>query len=106
MKEPESVIAGEFFFDPDDAIYEDHFPGKPIVPGSLIIEAFLSVVRPVVEDHWKGFSVENFRFRRFISPGPYAFRVTGNADELLRCALYDGGRTVVTGTLACSDVLC
>jgi 3-hydroxyacyl-[acyl-carrier-protein] dehydratase len=106
VKAPESVIAGEFFFDPDDAIYADHFPGKPIVPGSLIIEAFMTVVRPVLEGRWKRFSVENFRFRRFISPGLYAFRVSAKTDELLQCALYDGGRTVVTGTLSGSDASC
>jgi 3-hydroxyacyl-[acyl-carrier-protein] dehydratase len=101
----EPIIAGEFFFDPEDFIYQDHFPGNPVVPGSLIIEAFMGVVRPVVEKKWQTWSVEKFRFRHFISPGRYAFRVVGKPDGSMQCALYDGGRTVVTGDFSGSEAL-
>jgi 3-hydroxyacyl-[acyl-carrier-protein] dehydratase len=100
---PDAIIAGEFFFDPGDFIYTDHFPGNPVVPGSLIIEAFMSVVRPVVEGAWETLSVENFRFRHFISPGRYAFRVAGTPNGAMQCTLYSGGRTVVTGNLSGSE---
>lgn len=106
MEASESLIAGEFFFDPEDSIYPDHFPGNPIVPGSLILEAFMRVVRPVLGDCGKTWAVENFRFRRFISPGRYAFRVTGKSDGALQCALYDGDRTVATGILSGSGLPC
>jgi 3-hydroxymyristoyl/3-hydroxydecanoyl-(acyl carrier protein) dehydratase len=36
---------GNFFFDPDDGIYRTHFPGYPVVPGSLIVHAFLKAGR-------------------------------------------------------------
>ena len=100
MKTPESLIAGEFFFDPEDLIYQDHFPGKPVVPGSLIIEAFIRAVRSVAQGGVTGLFVENFRFRHFISPGRYAFRVTGGFTGSMQCALYDGDRTVATGILS------
>jgi 3-hydroxyacyl-[acyl-carrier-protein] dehydratase len=106
MERSELSLDGEFFFDPCDVIYSDHFPGNPVVPGSLIIEAFITVVRPVLEERWETFSVENFRFRHFISPGIYAFRVTARADGSMQCTLYDGGRTVATGILSGVDESC
>jgi 3-hydroxyacyl-[acyl-carrier-protein] dehydratase len=106
MEPPESDIAGEIFFDPQDAIYPDHFPGHPVVPGSLIIEAFMRVVEPVLADGGKIWSLENFRFRHFISPGRYVFRVAVNADGPMRCVLYDGSRVVATGILSNSDLSC
>lgn len=106
MGAPEPVIAGEFFFDRQDLIYPDHFPGNPVVPGSLIIEAFARVVRSVVKNNEKQFSVENFRFRQFIPPGRYAFSVTGKSDGTMQCVLYDDDRKVVTGILTGSDCLC
>jgi 3-hydroxyacyl-[acyl-carrier-protein] dehydratase len=103
MVPPESDIAGEIFFDPQDSIYPDHFPGHPVVPGSLIIEAFIRVVGPILKDNQKSWVVENFRFRHFISPGRYAFRVSGKADGPMQCMLYDGSRVVATGILSSSD---
>jgi 3-hydroxyacyl-[acyl-carrier-protein] dehydratase len=100
MGTSDSILTGEFFFDPEDFIYTDHFPGNPVVPGSLIIDAFIRVVQPVGEDQGRRWSVENFRFRNFISPGRYAFRVAGKSHGVLQCALYDGGRTVATGVLS------
>lgn len=102
----EPIIAGEFFFDPEDLIYSDHFPGNPVVPGSLIIEAFMRVVRLKVETGGKAWSVENFRFRRFISPDRYAFRVVRVSTGAMRCVLFDGDRTVVTGILSISELSC
>jgi 3-hydroxyacyl-[acyl-carrier-protein] dehydratase len=103
MEAPDAFIAGEFFFDPEDFIFADHFPGNPVVPGSLIIEAFMRVVLPVVEEEWETLLVEDFRFRHFISPGRYAFRVTRITDGAMQCALYAGGRTVATGFLSGLD---
>ena len=106
MGNPESTIAGEFYFDPDDPIYTDHFPGRPVVPGSLIIEAFMTAVRPVLKEQWSTILVENFRFRHFISPGRYAFCVTSQTDGSMHCVLYEGGRTVAAGLLSKSDEPC
>ena len=103
MGPPESNVTGEIFFDPEDSIYADHFPGNPVVPGSLIIAAFLRVVGLAAKAEGKSWSVENFRFRRFIPPGQYDYRISWKSDGSVQCALYDDGRTVVTGILACSE---
>lgn len=106
MEPSESDIAGEIFFDPQDGIYADHFPGHPVVPGSLIIEAFIRVVGPALKECGKRWSVENFRFRHFISPGRYVFRASGNAGGPMRCVLYDGSRVVATGIISGSEHSC
>jgi 3-hydroxyacyl-[acyl-carrier-protein] dehydratase len=86
-----------FFFDPQDPIYVDHFPGHPVVPGSLIVHAFM-VAGGSLEDAASPWSIESFRFRRFISPGEYAYRIEV-AGRRLRCSLLRGPSIVATGTL-------
>jgi 3-hydroxyacyl-[acyl-carrier-protein] dehydratase len=98
MPSPEMAAEGHFCFDPQDPIYADHFPGRPVVPGSLILEAFLTAARPVMKGPG-GCTLENFRFRRFLTPGRYAFRLECQSDGSLLCTLRDQGRVVVTGTL-------
>jgi 3-hydroxyacyl-[acyl-carrier-protein] dehydratase len=106
MEASEPIITGEFYFDPDDLIYADHFPGHPVVPGSLIIDAFMTAAGSVLKERWRTISVENFRFRHFIAPGRYTFCVTSKTDGSMQCVLYDDGRTAVTGLLAGSVEPC
>ncbi len=82
-------------FDSEDEIYADHFPGNPIVPGSLIMHAFFKAAKEA------GFSmkdnvVENFRFKSFIPPGEYVYDIVYSG-SYLKCRLYDGEKTAVTG---------
>ena len=88
---------GTFWFDPNDRIYEDHFPGHPIVPGSMIVHAFLLAGKKHRLSRSSS-TIENFRFKRFISPGEYGYRI-GVKGEELKCTLYDGSSVVATGTL-------
>lgn len=92
---------GIFDFTADDAIYADHFPGRPVVPGSLIIHAFISVA---MAGGWrvKTLVVKQFRFIRFVTPGRYRYRIhcPENADGALTCELFDADTPVTTGKLA------
>ncbi len=91
------VLSGLFCFDPGDGIYAHHFPGRPVVPGSLIVQAFMLAGERL--GFFEGpLQIENFRFRRFISPGEYAYRIDVMGDRL-QCTLYDGPLTVAGGTL-------
>lgn len=88
-------IKGTFYFDPADRIYEDHFPGNPVVPGSLIVHAFSEAGKKI------GFvpdcpTIENFRFREFVPPGEYSYTLELLSDQL-KCRLYRGDKTFVTG---------
>ncbi|HDL08388.1 MAG TPA: hypothetical protein ENG35_06585 [Desulfobacteraceae bacterium] len=100
-KEDPCSIEGIFYFDPDDLIYGDHFPGNPVVPGSLIIHSFLKAVEKA------GFKsdqyiVENFKFKEFVSPGEYFFNIRIFHDRL-KCRLYRNSlnkfKTMVTGII-------
>jgi 3-hydroxyacyl-[acyl-carrier-protein] dehydratase len=89
---------GHFYFDPDDPIYREHFPGHPVVPGSLIVHAFVMAIgRSYGEE--TSHPVTNFRFKRFVSPGCYAYRIEPKSNGRMACFLYDEEKTVVTGTL-------
>jgi 3-hydroxyacyl-[acyl-carrier-protein] dehydratase len=102
MPNRELTHEGHFEFDPEDPIYADHFPGNPVVPGSLIIEAFMTAAGPAMAK-WRRCLVENFRFKRFIAPGRYAFRIQSEAGGRVQCTLYDSGNAVVTGILRGKD---
>jgi len=95
-------ITGTFYFDPSDKIYHDHFPGCPVVPGSLIISAFMEAIRQE-EINGSFLSVEDFRFKEFIQPGEYGFRVKDKNGKLI-CGLYllkgEKKKALVTGIIA------
>jgi 3-hydroxyacyl-[acyl-carrier-protein] dehydratase len=94
----EKSYSGTFVFDPRDPIFADHFPGNPIVPGSLIVQAFFRAIQELEING--GYSrVERFRFKRFIQPGQYAFLLVQTNDGCLSCTLKEGSTTVATGRL-------
>jgi 3-hydroxyacyl-[acyl-carrier-protein] dehydratase len=102
MTSPETgskdVFAGTFFFDPADGIYDDHFPGNPVVPGSMIIHAFLEAAERFGLDGLCR-RLENFGFREFLNPGEYPFRMEVLGDRII-CRLHKGSKTLVTGTIS------
>ena len=74
MKPPDQMETGYFYFDPEDPIYRDHFPGSPVVPGSLVIHAFMEATgRPTGVEAER--TATRFRFKQFIQPGKYADRL-------------------------------
>lgn len=96
-------FSGIFHFDPKDLIYKDHFPGQPVVPGSLIVQAFIKAAQSP-PDAFKVTRVENFRFKRFVAPGTYPYRLVlrqdGKKGTSWQCRLLDGDQVVVSGELA------
>ena len=94
-------INGTFYFDPADRIYEDHFPGNPVVPGSVIVNAFLKAGKEA--GLWEEmYIIEDFRFKGFVSPGEHAYCIEFQTDRM-KCRLFqtdsDSSKTLVTGTL-------
>lgn len=70
----EKKIVAERTFRPEEAYFEGHFPGRPIVPGVLLLEglaqtmAYLSLcVRKADRIFLVG--IEHARFRGFVQPG-------------------------------------
>jgi len=94
-------INGTFYFDPSDMIYKDHFPGNPVVPGSVIVNAFLDAGKKSGFSDGK-YTLEDFRFRGFVKPGLHAFSMQSGSDQL-KCRLFetdiDSSKALVTGTI-------
>ena len=90
-------IEGEFFFDPQDHMYDNHFPGQPVVPGSVILHAFTAASK---KEKWIAapYAVERFRFSTFISPGLYSYVIDRITDGV-KCELYHSGKLAVSGTI-------
>ena len=94
-------IKGIFYFDPADRIYQDHFPGNPVVPGSVIVNAFLTAGRKagLIKEQC---TLKNFRFKGFVSPGEHGFSMQMMHDQM-KCRLHQGSadtsKTLVTGTI-------
>jgi len=89
---------GYFYFDPQDPIYGDHFPGNAVVPGSLIIHAFMLAAERL-GDGSPCRSASGFRFKRFVSPGRYVYRIENEPGGRMACFLYHHDQVVVKGTL-------
>lgn len=88
--------SGKFYFDPEDKIYADHFPGSPVVPGSLIVHAFLQAAG--VEPASETYQLKQFKFKQFLIPGEYDYTLH-KTDNYIKCSLYDGAKQVVTGEI-------
>ena len=93
-----SALSGTIEFDPYDYIYNEHFPGCSVVPGSMIIHAFIMATKQLGQFDGP-YTAERFRFKRFVSPGEYAYRIEPNGDNELKCILYEDNTVVVTGVI-------
>lgn len=89
---------GTFFFDPDDPIYREHYPGRAVVPGSLIVQAFILAARNHTQSQAYR-RVHRFRFKRFVHPGHYVYALSPTEDGCLICTLSDGSTPLATGML-------
>ncbi len=91
----ENSWEASLFFDPEDGLYGDHFPGNPVVPGSLITHALLQVSEAIGLTG-KTPALQNFRFNSFISPGTYRCSIRRMEDRIL-FALFDGKNIAAEG---------
>ncbi len=94
----EKITEGKFLFDPDDNIYKDHFPSIPIVPGSIIIHAFVQVLKKSGLEI-KNFEIKKFRFKKFLNPGEFSYQVK-HCSNSHKCHIYDSqGEILVSGEI-------
>ena len=67
-------LTGFIHFDPADPIYQDHFPGNPVVPGSLILDAFCRVIHQHLNVSVQ--RMYRFRFLSFVKTGDAQYSIT------------------------------
>ena len=59
----------------NEEFFRDHFPGKPVLPGAMILEGFVQAARHCLaaadggHDRWTLHEVNGMRFNRFAVPG-------------------------------------
>lgn len=100
MFEAECVLTGEFCFDAGDPVYSGHFPGRPVVPGSLIVQAFLEAAE-TISNYGGPWIIQDFRFKAFVAPGCYPFRIEVIRDRVFCCSLLSDGLILAAGRLQC-----
>jgi len=92
----EKNIFGLFNFDPEDLIYEVHFPQCPVVPGSVIVHSFMKILKSELLK--SNFRIGNFNFINFVQPGEYRYSIEYD-DTSAKCILYDKDIAVTKGTI-------
>jgi len=88
---------GKFFFDPEDPVYQQHFPDCPVVPGSLIIKAFFKAVFQHGYDCRESV-LKDFRFKEFLKPGSYDYYLRSSGNRIY-CSLRSANQEYVSGVI-------
>ncbi len=95
----------------NEALLRGHFPGNPVMPGVMLIEALAQLGATLVlgMEKFKGKlavlgGVEKFRFRKMVKPGDQV-EMEVWIDRLRSNAGTGHGRATVNGELACEGQL-
>lgn len=110
--EPGVAAEGCWHLTGDEAFFAGHFPGRPTLPGVLMVEALaqLGAVAVLTDDRFAGKlplfgGIDRARFRRQVSPGD-RLDLRVEMTKLAARAGKGSGRATVGGELACeADLL-
>jgi 3-hydroxyacyl-[acyl-carrier-protein] dehydratase len=109
--EPGVSAAGRWRLTGDEAFFAGHFPGRPTLPGVLMVEAVaqLGAIAVLTDERFAGSlplfgGVDKARFRRQVGPGD-ALDLEVSLDRLSTRAGKGRGRASVDGDTACETEL-
>lgn len=88
------TLSGHFHYPASEPAFADHFPDAPVVPGTLIINSFVGVIRELLPT--STLSISKFRFKSFVTPATYAYSIEPKPYGFA-CTLFAEGKKVVTG---------
>ena len=109
----ETTVAGVKSVTINEPFFEGHFPGNPVMPGVLQIEAMaqtggilvLNTV-PDPENYWTYFlQIENARFRKMVVPGDTLIIHCELQGSIKRNIAKMHGKAYVGNTLGCEAVM-
>lgn len=75
-------------FEPDDSCFHEHFPGNPVVPGSLVVGLCMQALREHRSETGP-LLLKRFSFSRFASPGSYDLCIA-KQESGYQCTLSQG----------------
>jgi UDP-3-O-[3-hydroxymyristoyl] N-acetylglucosamine deacetylase / 3-hydroxyacyl-[acyl-carrier-protein] dehydratase len=105
---PEEYVVGIKNVTTNEPFFQGHFPGRPVMPGVLIIEAMAQVGGVLLlnaetepDKKWVLFSgIDNVRFRKIVTPGD-TLRYEVEMGTLRRSICKISGRAYVDDDLVC-----
>jgi 3-hydroxyacyl-[acyl-carrier-protein] dehydratase len=95
-----AVSAATWTVPVDHSAFAGHFPGRPIVPGVVLLDRALALVAAALDCTVAGFSIANAKFLSPVGPGEtleFAWQTTGSG--AIRFDITSAGRAVATGLL-------
>jgi 3-hydroxymyristoyl/3-hydroxydecanoyl-(acyl carrier protein) dehydratase len=77
VSENNRKLVAEHYFDADDIFFDGHFPGRPIVPGVILLKWLMEAINILIgineiDKTVKVYKINNVRFRKIIHPREWA----------------------------------
>ncbi len=113
--EPRAKIVGIKNVTVNEPFFQGHFPGRPVMPGVLVIEALaqagglLTQLSNEADASGKVFylvKIDNAKFSRMVVPGDRLELCVSLKRTIRNMALYEGVARVDGEQAACAEILC
>jgi 3-hydroxymyristoyl/3-hydroxydecanoyl-(acyl carrier protein) dehydratase len=84
----------------DHPAFAGHFPGNPIVPGVLLLEAALHAIQTGLGKTFMSYQIATAKFLSPVKPGEALQVRYEHQDNAIRFAIFVGERKVASGAFA------
>lgn len=97
---PLQELIREWIVPPDHPAFPGHFPGRPIVPGVVLLDQALLLAQELTRQNDPGWQVGQAKFLSPVGPGEtLSFKLARQPSGQLRFTVSGPGRDVASGSL-------